>query len=184
MIPLHNIDLGNKTVFDYRKEYRTKHHYTFMPAQIPLLMTIIVLSILTIRRVLKKPKYNIKENGVPKLRKNGPRTESSNIHSAYTIMIVLFVYVIFLLCGLSNAVVVSFHKNSNFFSFLGFYLTHCGSACNSLIYAVRSSKFRNALKQTFKFIKCQQNQIQPNQKIAGKAFYINDGFGKKVVVVQ
>ena len=153
----------------------------------PLHVAIIVLtpnfifSILTIREILKKKTLNTSSNSLQNLRRNGKRTQRTNHRSAITIIIVLLVYAVCFLCGSSFAATASVSDSRQWF-FAAVTARLCGSTCSSVIYTVRSTDFRHAIRQTFKYNKVCSNRIYPCQKNTGKLFHMYSAFGKKVVV--
>ena len=187
-IPILDVEMGAKSVYYYRAVYnkRVGFLYYSMPAILILLVPIIFLSILTVREVLKKNVSKLTENRIPSLRGNDRRTGNSyNARSASTILIVLLVYAFCFVCGATfGAIAYNWEENPQWLFFVASYAILCGSTCNSFIYVGRSTDFRKALRKTFTGYKCRKNRVQQNQEKVGKVFYINDTFGKKVLIVR
>ena len=158
----------------------SKENY-LLPMTLSVLIPTFIFSILSIREVLKKKTLNTSSNGLQNLRRNGRRT--TNHRSAITIIIVLLAYAVCFLCGSLFAIIASL-LDSRQWIFATIFARLCGSTCNSVIYNVRSTEFRNALRQTFKCNRVFNNRVYTCQKNAGKVFYIKSTFGQKVVVVE
>ena len=179
-IPFYNIELGTKSLYDYLIAYTSKNNARLyiLSGNLCLLTPVILFSVLTIRKIWKESSVKIIANGA-----QNKNRKSAAIKSASTIMIVLLAYTVCFICGVSFCVIgVSSDENRQWFIFVGRYIMLCGSSCNSFIYAARS-KFRNALRQTFKRIKCFQNKIHHQQK-EGVVFYINGQFGKQQIRIN
>lgn len=189
-VPLYNVDLGAKSVFYYRLTYATTYNarYYVGPVMLTLLIPIIVLVIITVREIRKKSSLKTFENGVRKLQMNqGRKRKSCNTRSASTIMIVLFGYGICLLCtcGICFTIIaLNGNVNRHSFVFSGMYSVLCGSAYTSYIYVARSSQLRNALRETFKNIKCFQNGTHHHQKETATVFYRIGYFGKQQIRIN
>ena len=160
----------------------TKENY-LLPITLSVFTPNFIFSILTIREVLKKKPLNTSSNGLQNLRRNGRGTQTTNQRSAITIIIVLLAYAVCFLCGSLFAITASVLDSRQWF-FATIFARLCGSTCNSVIYTVRSTEFRNALRQTFKCNRVFNNRVYTCQKNAGKVFYIKSAFGRKVVVVE
>ena len=184
-IALRDIELVGKSYRYYFIEYLKGLDFRkyLLPGLVVVVGLIIVFSSLTVREILRKSLFKTAENG---LRSSGSRTKTSKkVNSACTIMIVLLAYIV-CFAGRISLSFASLNSNepSQWYIFLVHFCVFCGSTCNSFIYAARSTEFRKAWRETFKFKKPFKSQVQDSQKKAGKVFYINDVFGKKVVVVQ
>ena len=177
-IPVQNIELGKKSFRYYIIAYSTGIDFNkyALPGIAIIMGVTIIVSSLTAREVLKSHS----------LRSSGPRTKSSNkVKSASTIMIVLLAYI---MCFTGRIVLISvlfnINEHSQWYLFLAQFCLCCGSTCNSFIYCARSTEFRKAWRETIKCNKNSKNQVHDSQKKAGKVFYINDVFGKKVVIIS
>ena len=186
-IPLHDIELGGKSLRYYTTAYLTGIFFKkyVLPAYSIVVSVTIIVSSLTLREILKKRLRKRAEN-LHNLRNSGYRTTtSSRVRSARTIMIVLLAYIVCFIGRISFIFVfLSSNKPLEWYLFLDHFCIFCGSICNSFIYGVRSTEFRNAWRETFKFNKKFKSKVHDSQIKAGKVFYINSAFGKKVVVIH
>ena len=187
-IPVQNIDLGGKPLRYYIKVYSTETNFKnyVLPGNVIVLGVAIVVSSLTVREIMRKILRKTAQNGSHSLRSSGPRKKIANlVKSACTIMIVLLAYIVCFVGRISfNVVFLNSNEHSQWYIFLAHFCLYCGSTCNSFIYCARSTEFRNAWRETFKFNKNSKNQVHDSQKKAGKVFYINDVFGKRVVITN
>ena len=187
-IPLYDMELGGKSLRYYIIAYSTRISYKkYALLGIIIVMGVnIVVSSLTVRKVFRESLRKTAENKRHSLRSNAPRTKTSNaVKSVCTIMIVLLVYIVCFVGRISfTFVFLNSSEHSQLYIFLAQFCLFCGSTWNSFIYAVRSTEFRNAWRETFKFNKNSKNQVHDSQKKAGKVFYINDVFGKRVVITN
>lgn len=186
--PTYDFEMGAKAVYHYRSEYAKRFDlaYHIVPPILILLIPIIFFSILTVRQVLKKSILKTAVSGIQNIRRNGRVMEKfNNTKSARTILIVLLIYAVHFVCFMSVGITSLYsEKNRQLLHFLAWCAFLCGSVCNSSAYVLLSYKFRKALQQTFTCKKYFKNRVHVNQKKEGKVFYINNEFGKKVVVVK
>ena len=189
-IPVYKTQLAKKSSVYSHSVYWSKSNKALEPIGITLVIAVVMASAVTFR-MLRKKRILLTANAVtPK--------ESTYINkqtlskSAETVLLLVTVYAVFQIIGLCfwQAIdLTTMGEKSKWFYFCSFSLIFVSRSINAFIYTYRSSRFRAALKETWKRLR--KRSLSVSIHIAGnpenqkhQIFYIQGIFGKEKIVIQ
>ena len=187
---VYNVELGKKSVFFYRTVYTKSSNNQSITIAATLLLPVllmVVVSVLTLFKLWQKSRLT------KRVTRQMGGSDKRAVSSACTILIVLFSYTVFSICSIlltrKTTSIGVLNKQTQWLFFLARFSFFCGSSCNAFIYTIRSTKFRNALKEMWKSFtrkrrlgRNEVDSIQSKNKYC--VFYVNGTFGKQQVNVS
>ena len=167
-VPLYNVELGTKSLFYYRAAYATKTNlmYYMSPIFATLVTSIAITTILTWRETQKtKSKIKSEDSRNVALRRNNGKIEQTAARSISTIVLTFFTYFVGKISALCFIKIATRIRTSNQLqSQWLFFVANClifgSGSCNAFIYTCRSSRFRLALKKSWKSF-CKGERFAP-----------------------